>query len=61
MSKHDEDLLRSRNKQLVQALKDVCAIIEAIPESDRVRLGLYSMPAFNIAYGLIGKEDQSNA
>jgi hypothetical protein len=57
MSKHDEDLLQLRNKQLVQALKNVCAIVEAIPEADRVRLGLYSMPTFNIAYRLIARED----
>ena len=56
MSKHDEDLLEGRlrrsferNRQLVRALKDVCAIVEAV--------GLYSMPALNIAYALIGKEE----
>ena len=58
MSTHDEDLLQARNRQLLQALKDVCAIVEAIPEKDRMRLGLYSMPAFNIAYALIAKEER---
>lgn len=58
MSKHDEDLLVIRNRQLTQALKDVCAIVEEIPEGDRVRLGLYSMAAFNTAYELIEKEDK---
>jgi hypothetical protein len=57
MSRHDEEMLTIRCQQLVRALKDVCAIVEEIPEADRVRLGLYSMPAFNIAYGLIAKEE----
>jgi 3-hydroxyacyl-CoA dehydrogenase len=56
MSKHDEDLLVVRNQQLVRALSDVLAIIEAVPEDLRVQAGLYSMPAFNIAYALIEKE-----
>lgn len=43
-----------RMTQLEQALAAVCAIVEAIPEHERVRLGLYSMPAFNKAYELLG-------
>ena len=58
MSKHDEDVLAARNKQLVRALKDVLEIIEEVPEDLRVRAGLYSMPAFNIAYALIEQEER---
>ena len=58
MSRHDENLLVTRNRQLLRALKDVCAIVEEIPEADRVRLGLYSMPAFDIAYALIAEEER---
>jgi len=56
MSKHDEDLLVTRNRQLVQALRAVLEVIEAIPEDLRIQAELYSVPAFNIAYILIEQE-----
>jgi len=46
--------VRAENAKLRRVLRDVCNVVEAIPEADRMRLGLYSIAAFNEAYALIG-------
>jgi hypothetical protein len=41
-----------REKQMARVLRELVAILDAIPEADRLRLGLYSIHAVNTAISL---------